>query len=262
MVYYLIEVDAPYRHHATRTESPHMLGMGPMEIAVILIVALIIFGPGKLPEIGQTIGRAVRDFRSATQDITGDFQRTMNEFQETADDFKTTAMELQHEAESTISGAHHEIESGFKDFEKATQDASSEVNEGLQLDQVDSEATRPSAAAAARMAESKPAEEKASSRTSKSKAASSKKKAQTSKSKAKSAASSKKKASKTNGKAAASKSKKTDGKAEKSTRKRRTPAAVSTSSAPSKEDPLADLMGVEDTPLTSRSSRTNGRSRS
>ena len=34
---------------------------GPMEIAIILVIALLVFGPKRLPEIGRTIGKLVRD---------------------------------------------------------------------------------------------------------------------------------------------------------------------------------------------------------
>lgn len=47
-----------------------MLGnLGMSELIVILIIALIIFGPGKLPEVGKAIGRGVRNFKKA---ISGD----------------------------------------------------------------------------------------------------------------------------------------------------------------------------------------------
>lgn len=40
-----------------------MPNVGPAEILVILVVALLVFGPDKLPEIGRQIGRATREFR-------------------------------------------------------------------------------------------------------------------------------------------------------------------------------------------------------
>jgi sec-independent protein translocase protein TatA len=40
-----------------------MFGIGAPELIIILIVALIIFGPGKLPEIGGALGKGIRDFR-------------------------------------------------------------------------------------------------------------------------------------------------------------------------------------------------------
>ena len=45
-------------------------GIGTWEILLILVVALIIWGPGKLPEIARTMGRAVRTLRKATSDLS------------------------------------------------------------------------------------------------------------------------------------------------------------------------------------------------
>ncbi len=46
-----------------------MLGpIGPTEIILILLVVLVIFGSKKLPEIGQGLGRAIRNFRRATSE--------------------------------------------------------------------------------------------------------------------------------------------------------------------------------------------------
>jgi len=42
-----------------------VFGLGVPELIVILVVALLIFGPGKLPEIGSALGRSIRDFRKA-----------------------------------------------------------------------------------------------------------------------------------------------------------------------------------------------------
>ena len=43
--------------------------IGPFELILVLIVVLIIFGPGKLPDIGSAIGRGVREFRKASSDL-------------------------------------------------------------------------------------------------------------------------------------------------------------------------------------------------
>lgn len=43
--------------------------IGFMEIIVILAVVLIIFGPAKLPELGRSIGRGIREFRHAFSDV-------------------------------------------------------------------------------------------------------------------------------------------------------------------------------------------------
>lgn len=49
-----------------------MFGLGATELIVILVVALLIFGPGKLPEIGSALGKGIRDFRKAVENRGGE----------------------------------------------------------------------------------------------------------------------------------------------------------------------------------------------
>lgn len=44
----------------------------PLWLVVILVIVLIIFGPGRLPELGAGIGKAMREFRKATSEITNE----------------------------------------------------------------------------------------------------------------------------------------------------------------------------------------------
>jgi sec-independent protein translocase protein TatA len=53
------------------------LGFG--EILLILLLALIIFGPRRLPEMGKTIGRSLREFRRATSEIRSEIQADIDE---------------------------------------------------------------------------------------------------------------------------------------------------------------------------------------
>jgi TatA/E family protein of Tat protein translocase len=47
-----------------------MLGnIGPLEIIVVLIIALIVFGPKRLPELGNSLGKGIREFKDS---VTGD----------------------------------------------------------------------------------------------------------------------------------------------------------------------------------------------
>lgn len=41
---------------------------GPMELVLILVIVLIIVGPGKLPQVGQSLGKALKNFRQAKTD--------------------------------------------------------------------------------------------------------------------------------------------------------------------------------------------------
>lgn len=47
-----------------------MFGLGTTELIVILALALIVFGPSKLPEIGKAIGKGIHEFKSAATEIT------------------------------------------------------------------------------------------------------------------------------------------------------------------------------------------------
>lgn len=46
-----------------------MFNVGPMEILGILVLALVVFGPKRLPEMGKSIGKAIREFKSVGNEI-------------------------------------------------------------------------------------------------------------------------------------------------------------------------------------------------
>lgn len=50
-----------------------MLGIGPTELVILIVIALVIFGPSRLPRIGQSIGEMVGNFRRM-KDTTGKVQ--------------------------------------------------------------------------------------------------------------------------------------------------------------------------------------------
>ena len=56
-----------------------MLGLGVPELVIILIVALIVFGPGKLPEIGSALGRGIRDFKKSFEGADEDVKKVETE---------------------------------------------------------------------------------------------------------------------------------------------------------------------------------------
>lgn len=43
--------------------------VGPLELIIILVIALLILGPGKLPEVGSSLGKSIREFRKAASDV-------------------------------------------------------------------------------------------------------------------------------------------------------------------------------------------------
>lgn len=42
-----------------------MSGIGPMELVIVLVIALLVLGPKKLPEVGRSVGRGMREFKES-----------------------------------------------------------------------------------------------------------------------------------------------------------------------------------------------------
>ena len=53
-----------------------MGALQPMHLIVVLVIVLLIFGPGKLPDLGRAIGDSMREFKRATSDLTADHSST------------------------------------------------------------------------------------------------------------------------------------------------------------------------------------------
>ncbi|NET02996.1 MAG: TatA/E family twin arginine-targeting protein translocase [Sphaerospermopsis sp. SIO1G2] len=66
----------------------NIFGIGLPEMAVIMVVALLIFGPKKLPEIGRSLGKTIRSFQDASNEFQNEFKREAEKIEETV---KTTA---------------------------------------------------------------------------------------------------------------------------------------------------------------------------
>ena len=52
-----------------------MFGFGHWEIMIILVLVLIIFGAGKLPEIGAGLGKSIRNFKKGVTDVENDIKK-------------------------------------------------------------------------------------------------------------------------------------------------------------------------------------------
>jgi sec-independent protein translocase protein TatB len=57
------------------------LGIGPLELLLIVVVALIVFGPHRLPELMVQVARFIREFRSYASTLTRDLNEVMREFE-------------------------------------------------------------------------------------------------------------------------------------------------------------------------------------
>jgi sec-independent protein translocase protein TatA len=46
--------------------------IGPMELVVVLVIALVVLGPKKLPEVGKSLGKGMREFKDSLSNMSGD----------------------------------------------------------------------------------------------------------------------------------------------------------------------------------------------
>jgi sec-independent protein translocase protein TatB len=94
----------------------NILGMGPMEILLIVVLALIVFGPAKLPEIMGQVGKAINDFRRATSELSDEFNRTIQaELKETRS--------VVDETRSAVTAAHAGVTSAISGLPAPTRTA-------------------------------------------------------------------------------------------------------------------------------------------
>lgn len=60
----------------------NIFGIGLPEMVVILVIALLVFGPKKLPEIGRSLGKAIRGFQEASKEFENEFKREASHLEE------------------------------------------------------------------------------------------------------------------------------------------------------------------------------------
>jgi sec-independent protein translocase protein TatA len=78
------------------------MGLGMTEIVLILVIALIIFGPRKLPELGKSMGQAMFQFRKASDDFKRTWEQEV-EYEKTRKDGSETATNNEYEYNSSES---------------------------------------------------------------------------------------------------------------------------------------------------------------
>jgi sec-independent protein translocase protein TatA len=61
----------------------NVFGIGLPEMALIMVIALLVFGPKKLPEIGRSLGKAVKSFQDASKEFEAEFKKEAERLNET-----------------------------------------------------------------------------------------------------------------------------------------------------------------------------------
>jgi sec-independent protein translocase protein TatA len=83
----------------------NIFGIGLPEMALIMGVALLIFGPKKLPEIGRSLGKAIRSFQEASSEFQSEFKKEAAQIEEavkTTAELESKQIEAAHKNEAEV----------------------------------------------------------------------------------------------------------------------------------------------------------------
>ncbi len=88
--------------------------IGFPELLIILVIALLVFGPKKLPEVGRSVGKALREFRRTSDEIKGRIEEEINrsEIKSVQDDIQKSINEIKDDITKDIDP--HDPEEGQK----------------------------------------------------------------------------------------------------------------------------------------------------
>ncbi|MCC6790349.1 MAG: twin-arginine translocase TatA/TatE family subunit [Thermomicrobiales bacterium] len=97
----------------------NIMGMGWQEIMLILVGALLIFGPDRLPEVAGQIGKFVRDLRKMTGDLTGELERTAG------------VGDIKKAVQQELGGIQNTVNAATKGVSSSVSSATSSVNKAV-----------------------------------------------------------------------------------------------------------------------------------
>ncbi|MXX33001.1 MAG: hypothetical protein F4Z51_12405 [Chloroflexi bacterium] len=108
----------------------NIFGVGIPEILVVLLLAALIFGPGKLPEIAGQFGRAIRELREHARDFRDEY---LTDFEEVREEFIEQRFELQQidaDIRADLQQAEEDVRGAVQDAETMTEEAIEAARDG------------------------------------------------------------------------------------------------------------------------------------
>jgi sec-independent protein translocase protein TatA len=79
--------------------------LSPMHLALVMVIALLVFGPKKLPEIGKELGKAIREFKKASRDVMESFHEALEDRPHPVSSYDPAAVSTYYPSEETFQRA-------------------------------------------------------------------------------------------------------------------------------------------------------------
>lgn len=99
--------------------------LGFQELLVIFVIALLVFGPKKLPELGKSLGKGLREFKRATNDIKSSWEEqvrdTEKDIAETTKELKDLDKDLQKDPKTEFYSSENPTQDGTPDSNSKTE---------------------------------------------------------------------------------------------------------------------------------------------
>ena len=99
--------------------------IGPAELILIFVIALLVFGPKKLPEIGRQVGKALREFKKTSDEIKGRIEEEIE-----ASELKDIRKDIQ----SGVDGLRTSVAKVATDITSVPEEVKAEVKEEIKKD--------------------------------------------------------------------------------------------------------------------------------
>jgi sec-independent protein translocase protein TatB len=105
-----------------------MFDIGMPELFVIFIVALLVLGPKKLPELGRALGRGLGELKKALQEVK---DTVGEEFTESASEIRDAVSDVKKQITTEVSDAGKTIDKSFQEVKKEMDHGTAEINKTL-----------------------------------------------------------------------------------------------------------------------------------